>query len=268
MEVTPTPASMGLLKNAEIRCAHDAQVDPKLLRPNPLNPNKHPPKQIELFITILGFQGWRRPITVSRRSGYITKGHGAHEAALAAGYTIVPVDYQDYDSEEQELADIVADNQLQRMSEMDTGKLTELLVNLDTGAFNMELTGLESRQVELLLDALPGYRATEEVSLAVDYDGEETSDEAIYPNSPKAIYADAPIQAAGPAVDQPHHEGMPEPQRVAQSHVRMIQLFFNTETVVEFMTIIEHFQRVYEIDNVTDTVLRVLREARANEQLN
>lgn len=258
-----SPAEAGLIKNPVIRCAHAAQVDPKMLRPHHLNPNRHPPKQIEMFITILGYQGWRRPITVSKRSGMITKGHGAHEAALAAGYTIVPVDYQDYENEDQELADIVADNQLQRMSEMDTGKLTELLVQLDSGAFNMDLTGLDSIKVESMLSALPGYRDSEpDQGLSVDYDQQPPSPA----NQQQAEYSRESIPSGGPAADQPYHDNMPEPQRVAQSHVRMIQLFFNEQTVVEFMGIVEYFQQRLEIDNVTDTVLALLRQYYASEQ--
>lgn len=256
--VSPTEA--GLIRNPAIRCAHAAQVDPKMLRPHTLNPNRHPPKQIEMFITILGYQGWRRPITVSKRSGMITKGHGAHEAALAAGYTVVPVDYQDYENEDQELADIVADNQLQRMSEMDTGKLTELLVQLDSGAFNMELTGLESVKIESMLSALPGYRDEPDNGLSVDYD--EAPPAASSPVS-QAQYPSESMPSGGPAADQPYHDNMPEPQPVTQSHVRMIQLFFNEQTIVEFMRIVEYFQQRLEIDNVTDTVLAVLRQYHA-----
>jgi hypothetical protein len=253
------PAELGLIRNATIRCAHAAQVDPKFLKPHPLNPNKHPPKQIEMFITILGYQGWRRPITVSKRSGYITKGHGAWEAAMSAGFNIVPVDYQDYEDEAQELADIVADNQLQRMSEMDTGRLAELFVQLDTGSFNFELTGFESMKVESMLSALPGYRNEPDAGLAVDYNDEEIDHPEQSPVQQQSQFAESTIQSGGPAVDQPHAEGLPAPQPVTQSHVRMIQLFFNEQTVSEFMTMVEHFQRKLEIDNVTDTVLAVLR---------
>lgn len=255
---------MQIFENPPIRCSHAAQVDPKLLRPHEKNPNKHPPKQIEMFITILGYQGWRRPITVSKRSGYITKGHGAHEAAMAAGYTIVPVDYQDYDDEDQELADIVADNQLQRMSEMDTGKLQDLLVQLDTGSFNMELTGLESVKIEKMLSAIPGYRDQPDAGLSVDYASPETTEEVA---ESQAQFPTQTLPSGGPAHDQPHTENLPPPQPVTQSHVRMIQLFFDEKTVSEFMTIVEHFQKKLEIDNVTDTVLAVLREKYSNDSL-
>lgn len=246
--------------NAAIRCAHDAQVDPRMLKPNPSNPNFHSEKQIELFIEILKFQGWRRPITVSKRSGYITKGHGAREAALKAGFKIVPVDYQDYDSDEQELADIVADNQLQRMSEMDTGKLTELLVSIDTGILDLKLTGLETTKIEAMLSTVPGYSdQTVDNDLAVDYPDVQTDLES-QEEKPTAQYAEKTQHVGGEAASEPHHENLPEPQTVSQSNVRMIQLYFTQETVAEFMSIVHHFQKKYEIENVTDTVLMVLRD--------
>ena len=52
-------------------CAHDAIVPLKDLRPNPKNPNQHPPEQIKLLSSIIRATGWRGPITVSKRSGYI-----------------------------------------------------------------------------------------------------------------------------------------------------------------------------------------------------
>lgn len=260
-----SPAESRLIKNASIRCAHAAQVDPRLLKAHPLNPNKHPPKQIELFISILGYQGWRRPITVSKRSGYITKGHGAHEAAMTAGYSIVPVDYQDYESDDQELADIVADNQLQRMSEMDTGKLTELLVQLDTG-FSMELTGLEPVRVKSLLSTVASQQAADPGLAVQDY-GDEPEELTEAPLAAAPQFATESQHSGGPAHDQPHTDNLPAPQPVAQSHVRMIQLFFDEKTVAEFMTIVEHFQKKLEIDNTTDTVLAVLRERYSNDIL-
>ena len=57
-------------------CAHDAIVPIKDLRPNPKNPNQHPPEQIKLLASIIRATGWRAPITVSKRSGLVTKGYG------------------------------------------------------------------------------------------------------------------------------------------------------------------------------------------------
>ena len=156
----------------KIECAYKSLVDPQTLRPHPLNPNEHGDDQIAMFVEILKYQGWRRPITVSNRSGYITKGHGALQAALAAGCTVVPIDYQDYTDEAQELADIVADNQLQRMSQMKNIKLQEIITNLSSSGFlNLELTGLKMDRIESLMTTVPGFGNSEhshDFSLQVD----------------------------------------------------------------------------------------------------
>ena len=58
-----------------VYCAHDKLVDVTTLVPNPKNPNTHPDNQIQLLGRIIRQQGWRAPITVSNRSGFIVKGH-------------------------------------------------------------------------------------------------------------------------------------------------------------------------------------------------
>lgn len=98
-------------------CAHDEIVDIVKLVPNPKNPNQHPEDQIELLGRIIKATGWRQPITVSKRSGYIVKGHGRLQAAMAAGFTSVPVDFQNYANDAEEWADLVADNRLAELSD-------------------------------------------------------------------------------------------------------------------------------------------------------
>jgi len=83
-----------------VYCAHDVIMLAGNLQPNPRNPNKHPSAQIELLAKIITAQGWRAPVTVSRRSGLIVRGHARRLAAAQAGCAYAPVDYQDYDSDE------------------------------------------------------------------------------------------------------------------------------------------------------------------------
>lgn len=134
-----------------IYCAHDAMVATSVLEGNPRNPNRHPDDQIRLLAKIIVTQGWRAPITVSKRSGQIVRGHGRLLAAQAAGLTFCPVDYQDYESDEAEYADLVADNRLAELAELDRPTLKDLLQDLDTGALDMELTGFtEDALAELM----------------------------------------------------------------------------------------------------------------------
>ena len=94
----------------QVNCLYDKLVPISELKPNPKNRNAHPQDQIERLAKILKYQGWRYPIKVSKRSGYITSGHGRLAAALLNAWDTVPVNYQDYESEEQEYADLQASN--------------------------------------------------------------------------------------------------------------------------------------------------------------
>lgn len=58
-------------------CAHDAIVAIEKLIPNPKNPNTHPDAQIQALGRIIRQTGWRAPITVSKRSGFIVKATAA-----------------------------------------------------------------------------------------------------------------------------------------------------------------------------------------------
>ena len=85
------------LENIPVYCRYDELTPPQDLKPNPQNPNTHTEKQLGLLGKIIQEQGWRSPITVSKRSGYIVKGHGRLEAAFLINSEMVPVEYQDYD---------------------------------------------------------------------------------------------------------------------------------------------------------------------------
>ena len=104
-EYSTTATPKAYAGSVPVFCAHDAIVPLKDLRPNPKNPNQHPPEQIKLLASIIRATGWRAPITVSKRSGLVTKGHGRLMAAQLDDLTDAPVDYQDYASEAEELAD-------------------------------------------------------------------------------------------------------------------------------------------------------------------
>ncbi|MCC5468606.1 ParB/Srx family N-terminal domain-containing protein, partial [Pelosinus sp. Bkl1] len=95
-----------------VHCAYNDLADITTLIPNPRNPNQHPQKQIELLAKIIKSQGWRAPITVSTRSGFVVRGHGRLLAAQFLGVGQIPVDRQDYATEAEEWADLIADNRI------------------------------------------------------------------------------------------------------------------------------------------------------------
>jgi DNA modification methylase len=126
-------------------CAHDAIVDVLALVPNPKNPNKHPKKQIELGARIIKAHGWRWPICVSKRSGFIVKGHGRLLFAQALDVKAVPVDYQDYETEAAEYQDLLADNHLQEFAEPDLDLVKDILESVE--ALDAALTGYDPEEL-------------------------------------------------------------------------------------------------------------------------
>ncbi len=137
-----------------VHCSHTALVNPNKLKPNPDNPNRHSAHQIQILAAIIEEQGWRAPITVSKRSGLIVRGHGRLEAALLMGCEVVPVDEQDYATEAEELADLLADNRLSELAELDEGDLRKVIERL-RGAdpdFDVELTGFMEDEIAKLFN--------------------------------------------------------------------------------------------------------------------
>ena len=121
------------------------------LKEHPRNPNTHSAGQLELLSKIISEQGWRNPIVVSKRSGYIVAGHARLAAAKRLGMTSVPVDVQPFKNEEAELAHLLADNRIAELAEMNNDTLKDVLLELDTGAVDMDLTGYDAAALEELM---------------------------------------------------------------------------------------------------------------------
>ena len=138
----------------KIRCKYTKKVPIEELVPNPRNPNTHPEDQVKLLAKIMEFQGWRSPVVVSNLSGYIVRGHGRLLAARILGLETIPVDFQDYDNEAQEHADLVADNRIAELAEMDRAGLKDLIEELDTGDLDLEMTGFDEKALATLMSQM------------------------------------------------------------------------------------------------------------------
>jgi hypothetical protein len=136
-----------------INCAYTQLVALSTLKPNPKNPNKHPKKQVGLLADIIKAHGWRRPITVSTRSGYIVKGHCAYLSAKLLGLTDVPVDYQGYESAKAEYADLLADNKIAEMSSTDDEMVMGILEEIRAGEYDLKLTGYGDDEFKKMVES-------------------------------------------------------------------------------------------------------------------
>lgn len=132
-------------------CAFDDIVPLDQIQPHPQNNNTHPERQIALLAKIITTTGWRAPITLSTRSNAITKGHGRRQAAVFAGLTCAPVEYQHYADEAAELADLLADNKIAELSFLDEEKTRQLLSALQEFNADFELAGFELEDVDKLI---------------------------------------------------------------------------------------------------------------------
>jgi ParB-like chromosome segregation protein Spo0J len=140
------------MSQPEVKCAHDKLVPLGELKGNPRNPNHHPKKQVELLAKVILKQGWRAPITVSNRSGLICRGHGRLEAAKLLGCESAPVDFQDYASEAEELADMIADNRLSELADMAQEELVELLGAIRQEDLDFDLTGFSTADLDKMIE--------------------------------------------------------------------------------------------------------------------
>lgn len=151
----------------QIHCKYDELVNPKTLLDHPKNRNKHSPEQIERLAKILEYQGWRYAIKLSNLSGFITTGHGRKLSALLKEWEKVPVVYQDYDSEDQEYADVQSDNAIASWADLDLAG-----INLDVPElgpdFDIDLLGIKDFVIEPAdkygdqdADAVPEQRPTD-----------------------------------------------------------------------------------------------------------
>ncbi len=150
----------------QIHCKYDKLIDFKHLNPHPKNRNQHPKEQVERLAKILKYQGIRAPIVVSKRSGFIVKGHGTLMAIKECGEKEAPVVYQDFEDDDQEYTFVQSDNAIASWAELDLAG-----INLDIpelGPFDIDLLGIKDFVVEPAdkegncdADDVPDERATD-----------------------------------------------------------------------------------------------------------
>lgn len=153
---TPTP-------DPKIKCSYVKMVPITQLKPHPDNPNLHTPEQLSAFAEVLRFQGTRRPFRVSKRSGYMTAGHGQLEAYKINGWNMCPVDLQDYDDDKQEYADLVADNSLAAWATLDLDAVHKQVATLGK-KFDPAMLGIDGFSVQPVELSYPEQRGNNELT--------------------------------------------------------------------------------------------------------
>lgn len=111
------------------------------IKPNPRNNNRHSIEQFEILKRIIKAHGFREPLTISNQSGFLNCGHLRLEVAKDLNMKEVPVIYQDFASEAEEYQHMTADNEVQRLSELDFQGVYDALKeipDIDTSLLGIE----------------------------------------------------------------------------------------------------------------------------------
>lgn len=118
---------------------------------NPRNANRHSIEQIERLEKLIKYQGFRNPLIISKRTGFLIAGHGRLIASKNLGMKQVPVIYQDFENEAQEFAYLISDNEIARWAELDKQSLYDSLEEIKIPS--IELLGIENFNIdEIKLD--------------------------------------------------------------------------------------------------------------------
>ncbi len=126
------------------------------LNPNPRNARLHSKKQLHQIAASISAFGFNVPVLIDQ-GNVIIAGHGRVEAARTLGLATVPVLRIEHLSAAQQRAFALADNKIAlnaswdpAMLELDLKELSAL--ELD---FDLEITGFETAEIDLLVDGAP-----------------------------------------------------------------------------------------------------------------
>lgn len=131
------------------------------LQPFDGNPRKISEKGLEKLQRSIEEFGFVNPILAQRGTNMIIAGHQRLKAAKAAGLKELPVVWLDMDDMTAKAYNI-ADNRLQDEAEWDFTPLADLLTELDTGAFDLSLTGFDADELEQMVNYTPAGEVQED----------------------------------------------------------------------------------------------------------
>lgn len=149
------------------------------LKPAPYNPRLDlqpgDPDYEKLKRSIQEF-GLVEPIVFNERTGYVVGGHQRLKVLQDLGWSEVPVSVVDLDLEKEKALN-VALNKIE--GDWDNFKLKELLEELDTGAFDITITGFDEEEIE---DLMTQFYVEEETEVKEDnFDPDKAAEEVEEP---------------------------------------------------------------------------------------
>lgn len=131
----------------EIKSNEIKIIDIDSIVENPRNPNSHPQEQIIRLSKLIKNTGFRSPLIVSNRSGFLIVGHGRYAAAKLLGIEKLPVIFQDFENEAEEYSFMTADNAIASWSDLN---LDEIKMNIEEFEdFDIDMLGIEDLNFEM-----------------------------------------------------------------------------------------------------------------------
>jgi len=121
------------------------------LKPFQRNPRAHPDSAIKKLVKSIETYGWTNPILVNKDMTVLA-GHARLKAAQEMGFKEVPIIILDI-PDNYVAGYVIADNRIQDETDWDLPTLKDLLQELDDGSVNMELTGFDEHEIEMLMTA-------------------------------------------------------------------------------------------------------------------
>ena len=131
----------------DIKSKEISIVDIDSLVLNPDNNNRHSIEQIELLAKGIKHNGFRVPLIVSNRSGFVISGHGRIDAAKKLGIKEIPVIFEDFKDEAEEYQFLTFDNEIARWAELDRHAVYTKLEQIPE--IDIDLLGIKDFEVEV-----------------------------------------------------------------------------------------------------------------------
>ncbi len=167
----------------EIKCTQDNfKLIPTIeVIPNPRNNNRHSIEQINYLSKLIKAHGFREPLLISNRSGFLIAGHGRLEAAKELGMEAIPAIFQDFASEAEEYQHMTADNEIARWAELDYQNIYDTLKEIPE--IDTELFGIEDFKIDATEVPLPDLESEDpscrQVTFIVSNEQKDILDEAM-----------------------------------------------------------------------------------------
>jgi hypothetical protein len=237
-------AAAGLLESVVLRLDW---MDPADLAAHPENVREHGDEQMAALAESIDAAGWAKPLIFNESTGRLVDGHARLRHALAQGLASVPVNVGRW-TEDQERLLLASLDAIGAQARIDPRRFAELREKLDTSGI---ATGFAA------LDRLHRAMATDPFFLRGAGQPARMNGQAPAPSFPLPLDAEPDD---GPGEDDEGADGPgPGPFAPPASHVRMVQLFLDTETLPPFQARVAELSARYGTTNPTDTVIEALR---------